>query len=241
MKRLTKPMRPMPDDFPQYAATMGVTKLRAHYGAGLGAIYRWFEQCGIRVDTGRQRPMPDDFKSVGHTMTIGAAASRYRTGERIIMRWHREAGTMPVSQAAERALRAMPIPDDWHHQTSQLTRAELRTLYRVSEWTIDKWLKRTGCKAVPAMTYNPGQPRSNNVTPTRGRAAFAKTERVTGTDDFAADTLRRNRWVVYRCDDRGLANERGKFWRVGNTLATPEQLIARAARYEPQLVERMAE
>lgn len=49
--------------------------------------------------------------------------------------------------------------------------------------------------------------------------------------DEAADALRRERFVVFRCDDRGRADQKGEFWRLGNTLLTPDELLQRAEKY----------
>ena len=49
--------------------------------------------------------------------------------------------------------------------------------------------------------------------------------------DDAADVLRAERWAVYRCDEKGKADLKGRYWRAGNVILSPDDLLAKADRY----------
>ncbi len=55
--------------------------------------------------------------------------------------------------------------------------------------------------------------------------------RASSIYDEAAGVIQRERFAVYRCEDNGKANPNGKFWRVGNVVLTPDELLERAERY----------
>jgi hypothetical protein len=46
----------------------------------------------------------------------------------------------------------------------------------------------------------------------------------------AADVLRRDRWIVFKANDKGRQDAAGKFWVCGRSLLTGEELIERAER-----------
>jgi hypothetical protein len=48
--------------------------------------------------------------------------------------------------------------------------------------------------------------------------------------------------AVYRCTETGRADPKGKFWRFGNAVLTPDELIARAERkgWDPEEWRRVA-
>lgn len=81
--------------------------------------------------------------------------------------------------------------------------------------------------------------RENNLTP----AKYVKpdeerakpnneTRRSSIVYDIAANTLRRERFLVNPCTQYGKYSVNGKFWRVGRNILTPDELLEKAARYD---------
>ena len=122
---------------------------------------------------------------------------------------------------------ARAIPDDFKQTAPLMNKNQLARHYKV-KWsgTIDRWLKEAG---VEARVYIPpakrlsmmGQPRKNDMVP----------ERIKDYDEIAADILRRERFLVNRCNEDGRFNLTGKFWRVGMNIYSKEALIEKAEKY----------
>ncbi len=122
---------------------------------------------------------------------------------------------------------AQPIPEDFAEVAPTMCKYQLLRHYGV-KWsgTIDRWCKESG---VEAKKY---------VAPKRNRLSMmgrvhVPAEFVKPKDEYevAADVLRKERYPVNRCNDNGLYNATGKFWRVGRNVLTPEQLLEKAERY----------
>ena len=69
----------------------------------------------------------------------------------------------------------------------------------------------------------------HSFIPQRGLGNHRSFERAYGPEDQAADVLRRY-GPVYRCDERGRMDTKGKLWRFGMVICDGEELIARADR-----------
>jgi len=122
-----------------------------------------------------------------------------------------------------------PIPDDFAQMARGMTRAELQRHYGV-KWsgTIERWLKDVGVE--PKQYIAKANPIHAMGRP---KPSFQVSKQK---DDYevAADTLRRQRFLVNRCNQDGSYNLTGKYWRVGRNVITASELIEKAARYEPQ-------
>jgi hypothetical protein len=121
---------------------------------------------------------------------------------------------------------AKPLPDDFAQVAPTMTKTQLQRHYGVL-WsgTIDRWLQEAG---VSARRFVPQRNRLSQM----GRVkATPKFERHRDEYEIAADTLRRERFPVNRCNQDGGFNVTGKYWRVGRTVLTNEELIEKAKRY----------
>ncbi len=114
------------------------------------------------------------------------------------------------------------------------TRPALMARYGVNENTIARWVKETGLKRRENTIPRP-RAIANRETADHGRGF-----RATMVADFredtaasrAAEVMRQERWIVYRCDNAGNARQGGAFWRLGTGVRTDAELIERAERVQ---------
>ena len=117
--------------------------------------------------------------------------------------------------------------------------AELARHYGVSYGAMCKTCHRLGVKPIKQTMEQKREvaqracatARASKPMSPRLRTQF-KTSDITNhrpkyQDDLAAEYLRKFTHV-YRCNDRGAPDHKGKFWRYGSTIKTPEELIDRA-------------
>ena len=234
---MPKPLRPVPADFAAFMqAKPSIVAACQHYRTGETVVHRWIEETGARHKRTKGfvgRPVPDDFAEKAKVCPRVKLEQIYGVGHNVIRRWCKIAGVAPLSCVR-------PVPDDFAERAATSLKQQMRVHYNVGHDTIQRWLDEAGIEALqynrPRREKGPrvgSSPRPEPLrsqlkpyTPTQAR------ERHRDRFDMAADDLRRNRWVVYRCDDRGRADLKGKFWRAGNTILTPDELLARAGRYQ---------
>lgn len=176
------------------------------------------------------KPVPADFAEKAATMCAMKLADHYRCGRLTMNRWIAETGIQPAAP-----VRFRPVPADFATLAPNMTKVDLARHYGCARETVRRWLKESGVQSlvfdrVPP-PVNPPR-RLGNVVPTRGKSGLFHGVKVSSIYDEAAATLQRERWVVYRSDEDGKANGSGRFWRMGNLVVTPDELLRRAARYE---------
>lgn len=124
---------------------------------------------------------------------------------------------------------ARPIPSDFAQMAAVMTKADLQKHYRVM-WsgTIDRWLKDTGTQAKQYI------PKANPIHAMGRPKPSFQLSKQKNDYEVAADTLRRQRFLVNRCNEDGSYNLNGKYWRVGRNVITADELMHKASRYEYQ-------
>lgn len=220
---------PIPDDLPQLAGIKTQEALASHYGVSKGLVARWLSNAGLKSAGLPKAPVPDDFAAMARGMSQIALCRHYRRDRKTVVRWLAETGTTYARNTRKKSVakppppvNLRPVPDDFAARAPIMTRSAMRGYYSAASTTIARWLAETGIS-----------PRTVDYRPTRGAAGTNLSGvRVKSIYDDAADALRREHFAVYRCDDRGVADFKGAFWRVGNTLNTPSELLGRAARYQ---------
>lgn len=171
-----------------------------------------------------KRPAPDDLLEIRATLRgTDKMARHYRASSRTVQRWLREAGDAPLRSLPPPANRR-PCPDDFAAQVGGKTVNGLVDHYRTSRDCVERWLAETGLKPLPKAARV-------NLTPTLGRGVNIAAIRTWTIYDDAAAAIQRH-MPVYRCTKTGRADLDGTLWRVGNVICTPDELLARAARYE---------
>lgn len=168
-----------------------------------------------------RRDMPADFPDVCMTMKRFELQKHYGCSSRILMRWFEELGM----RYARRGPGPRPAPHDFAERAPTMTRKALRRHYRTSDELIVRWLEEAGIQPVTR-----AKPKPAAIRPPR-RTYVAVSDRVITIFDEAADVLRRERFAVYRSNERGGADQAGEFWRVGNSVLTPDELLMKADRY----------
>ena len=181
------------------------------------------------------RPIPDDFAALAPTLSKQAALKRWRVAFSTLQRWEQETGSM-----CQRYLRPMrQPPENWAALCAEHTTAELIRILKMDRKVINRIASETGIAPKPYKA--PPRPdarkaaRAITVRPNLGQMGMTRVfhgdNRVKSLWDEAADTLRAERWTVYRCNDRGAYDVKGKFWRAGNAILTPDELLRRADKY----------
>lgn len=225
----------MPADFRQVAEAMKCrVALMAHYRASLTTINRWISRTGAKLPSRYGTPIPADLAEQAAKVHIAALARHYDVGEKVVVRWLGLTGVKAAKPAPEANPRFRATPQDFLEQAGQLTLTGLRYHYDVSPETIKRWCRETGARPQRPIRIPPPPPKPRKATVhTMGISSnITASRRASTVHDIAADTLRRERFPVYRCDERGRADIAGTFWRVGMTVLDDDQLLAKAARYE---------
>lgn len=227
---------PAPADLAEMVAKLSVKKaLMRHYNVTQKVIYRWASEAGLTLNDGRSAPRdcrqaPDDFAARAPTMSKEALRAHYRVGPRVLERWFAEKGVQPSSATKPRRV----LPQGFAKIAPTMVFQDLMAHYSVSKVVISRWLEETGTR--PLQLVRTALPKRRpvrghmNLTPTGGRGVNFAHVRQSSIHEDAADDLRRDRWAVHRCDERGRYEQAGNFWRVGNVVCTPDDLLERAER-----------
>ena len=219
--------RAAPADFAEMARRFNQNELTAHYKAGWLTVARWIEQTGIQPLKARKvpvnrKPLPADFAQLAPTMFHYELKRHYQAKCDTIKRWLKETGTTPRHYISPNR---KPVPDDFAQIAPGLHRAAIERHYGVNAEIVRRWISESGvtpatAKPIKGLGLRNGRPHVVGVS--RGKTMF----------DCAADTLRRERFTVYRSNERGGFAPDGEFWRVGMSVLTCDELLMRAAKYE---------
>lgn len=222
--------RPMPYDFAVKAREFdrSMSKLVRHYSAGANAVARWMKEAGIPTLKVVKRSPPADFALIAPTMVISALVFHYRADDATVKRWVSETGVVPKARGRG-GKQPKPAPEDFAQIAPTKGIVALAEHYGISHKTIKRWINETGIQAKPCNRGPVTAKAKQNIARILPRQ-IVQTRTSTIYDD-AADTLRRERFPVNRCNERGGFDPKGKFWRVGWSVLTNDELLDRAARY----------
>lgn len=219
-------IRERPADFDMMLARLKTTSaLAKHYQAGWSCLARWLDRPQTRA-----LPPPDDIAERAATMHLEALARHYGVLPNKVKRWCLIAGVTPATARAS----TYAIPDDFAEIAPATSQVLLAAQYGVARSVIRRW-----CQVVGVQTCGQGlTPRQRRLPrPTLDRMGKAWTfsqsaKPVRTIYDEAAATLQSERFIVYRADERGRADPKSELWRVGNTVLTGDELLAKAHRFE---------
>lgn len=172
------------------------------------------------------RAIPSDFAEKAKTMCRNQLVKHYRTSDKAVGRWADECGVHPLK------VMMRPAPADWEQLCAKHTAAELRRLLQADIKVIKRWIKETEIEPVPFDRKGIIPPnRRPNLLKQMGtpHKAIIRDKPRSIWDD-AADVLR-HYGPVYRCDENGKADQKGRYWRAGMAILTPDDLLSRADRY----------
>lgn len=220
-----KPRRPIPADFVEIAKGKSIESLTRIYVANRDTVKRWVRETGavVLVYEGptNTRAIPDDFAVNMVGKSIRTLAHEYGVHRRTVSKWIGQSGLKKAWGDKGRT-----IPDDFPAMARSMCKAHLARHYGVGMACLERWIKETGANPIKGgfvgSIHRMG--RSHKVS--------INTVRNTSIYDDAADTLRRERFPVNRCNERGGFDHNGKLWRVGWSVLTGDELLARAAKYQ---------
>lgn len=172
------------------------------------------------------RAMPADFPERAPQMSREELCRFYSASNRSIAHWVQQSGVKTRGNVGNPSWNKRPLPDDFAEIAPKLSKNALRRRYNCSGEILNRWLAEAG---VSAREYDPKQAAGLNLVPV-GKINLAATSKT--IFDCAADVLRRERFTVYRCDDRGRFDLKGEYWRIGFSVLTGDELLERAAKYE---------
>ena len=177
-----------------------------------------------------KRAMPDSFVSFARGKNCYQLVQHYRTSEKVVRRWADEVG---ISLSNGR--NGHPVPDKWEELAAVNTIVDLQRMFNVDRKVIKRWMAETEIEPVPfnrkgiiPVNRKPKSERAFKVMGSPHKAIINTRPRSIWDD--AADVLRRF-FPVYRCDEKGRADLKGRYWRVGMVILTPDDLLARADKY----------
>jgi len=178
-----------------------------------------------------KRAMPDSFVSFARGKNCYQLVQHYRTSEKVVRRWADEVG---ISLSNGR--NGHPVPDKWEELAAVNTIVDLQRMFNVDRKVIKRWMVETEIEPVPfnrkgiiPVNRKPKSERAFKVMGSPHKAIINTRPRSIWDD--AADVLRAERWAVYRCDEKGRADMKGRYWRAGMVILTPDDLLARAEKY----------
>jgi len=237
--------KPAPADFAQWAAVEGWNALRKRYQQSTPTLQRWIEETGVVrpvLKGGRvKRDVPADFAQMSETHSNTELMAHYACGSEMLYRWRKESGAKRRDK--------MIIPDDFAEVWQGKGVLQLAAHYKRNHSTISAWIKKLGLVRPRGRTLTQQAARpiaaskavKTPVSPSCAPSRFIKpdafrtapvdrVQRDMSPAGLAADTLRRDRWTVFRCDEKGKASPDGTMWMCGRVLCTADELIERAER-----------
>ncbi len=173
----------------------------------------------------RKRQMPQDFTQVMTAMPRHDLAAHYKASYSTIQRWIGETGQDVSFRKGIPARNRRPVPDDWAERAPAMTKHALKLHYGAGDTVIDRWAAETGVSpkvyVASGVLGRMGRRHRANLAVTQSKSLY----------DEAADELRRERFPVNRCNEKGLFDPQGDLWRVGWSILTADELLIRAAKY----------
>lgn len=176
------------------------------------------------------RAIPSDFAQKAKTMCRNQLVKHYRTSDKVVRRWADEVG---ISLSNGR--NGHPVPEKWEELAAVNTIVDLQRMFNVDRKVIKRWMVETEIEPVPfnrkgiiPVNRKPKSERAFKVMGSPHKAIIRDKPRSIWDD--AADVLR-HYGPVYRCDEKGKADQKGRYWRAGMVILTPDELLARADRY----------
>ncbi len=175
------------------------------------------------------RPIPEGFAEVVNDFTIKQLCVKFGAGRETVIRWLAEC---PVKRTLMKGGKdIVEMPADFPVVQAGRTVMELCAHYGRNKHVVRRWLADLG---ISRSEVRRAKRVVKIVTPTRSvhpiTAPLDKTQRDVSPAGIAADDLRRDRWVVYRCDPDGRANPAGTHWMCGRVILTSDELMERAER-----------
>ena len=221
-------------DLAERAKTMTAAQLARHYGIGHQAISRHLQRAGLTAQ--RHTPAADisetpNILEMAKVLHLAALARHYGMTPKKMAYRVKVLGIRPAPKPAQKGSTKAVADEkyaDLAERAKEMHMSALARHYSVTAATMTKTLRKRGIVPAVAPRYIP--------RPSAKRAATYKfiphatpftDRRVKSSADLAAEFLQRE-CAVYHCDDIGRPDPKGKFYRRGRAVLTPDEVIARA-------------
>ena len=221
-------------DLTENAKTMTGAQLARHYGIGHQAISRHLKRAGLTAQ--RHAPVTNiedmpDIMEKAKVLHLAALARHYGLTAKKMAYRVKVLGIKPAPKPAQFGTTKSVADDKYADLAERAKEMHARALarhYGVTAPTITKTLRKRGIVAAPPPKYIP-RPNAKRTLPYKfiPRATPFTDTRIKTHADLAAEFLQRE-CAVYHCDEDGRANPKGKFYRRGRAVLTPDEVIARA-------------
>jgi hypothetical protein len=179
------------------------------------------------------RPIPDDFDAIQNRHTIAELRVIYSASSCTISRWFRLSGAVHDRARKPAPPKAPRAPKGFAAYAAVESKAALMARYEIAHKRLTDWLAEVGVTP-PLWKADARKPRVKTVSFGRMGRLPHVSERVAVTSiyeqarDYLATALR---CPIYRCDfPSGSPNQTGHYWRVGNVIVPPADLLDRAKR-----------
>mgnify|MGYP003500746558 FL=1 len=212
---------PVPADFPE---RMNATRpeLCKHYLVHKDVISHWRKLSGYVCQYQTALVMPPEFAALADKMSLAALAARFKIGKITAAKWRKKLG---INIAP---CKPFVAPEGFVEFMAGHILAEAAAHYGASQDSIYRYCKRHN---IP-FARKPNTFQQKPFAGSWGKAKAAPlNQRSYGIHDEAVDLLRRYRWTVYRCDERGRQKDNGTLFRVGNVVCDGDELLVRADKY----------
>lgn len=234
-------------DFETFAAVEPPAALAKRYGLTPSCIYRRLREIGqAPVQRVRTRAAPDDFAALAPTFTLHDACKHWRASHHTAKGWYRAAGIEPARRVYPKTIRQprrpKGPPENFATVARDMTLAEAAKHFGISIKRAMRYKRELGMGVAKehgrraSQPFRRAMPERASVRPYRGKkmAALAS-QRDDSHAGQAADFMRRRGWVVFRVDDRGQPNAKGRRFQVGRLTLSIDELIemAETKGFEP--------
>lgn len=231
----------IPSDLPEISTRLNRDDVALHYGVSTMTVSRWRKKLGIKPMRRRDvRRAPDNFAVIASGLSYRQAQERWKISRGRAVAWYLEAGLRPRRVRSD----AAPPPKGFAEFVAGKAIGPLAAHYGKHHMVIRRWLRVCGItppaydqrgvkrprQSKPFVRSVPERkpaPKGRTVLPAAARQAALPS----GREEEAAQHLRRTYPSVFHCNETGRADLKGKFWRCGNAVLTPEEMIERAVRH----------
>lgn len=201
-----RPLRARPEGFDERAPNMTYAQIRQEWGCSSECVRRWLADIGIERSATRKEPIPEGFAEVAAKWTSAQLQEHFGLSCHVVARMRRTLGINVEHRAPAR-----PIPLGFREVARTMSAAFLCDRFGAGLDTVRRWRAELGIVVTP------------------GRKAPVRAPTARGPEDMAANYLRRT-CPVYRCRGDGQQDQRGKHWRYGRSVLTPDEMVSLARR-----------
>ena len=221
-------------DLAKNAKTMTAAQLARYYGVGHQAISRHLQRAGLTAQ--RHTPAADisetpNILEMAKVLHLAALARHYGMTPKKMAYRVKVLGIRPAPKPAQLGSTKAVVDEkyaDLAERAKEMHVSALARHYGVTAPTMTKTLRKRGIVAAKPPKYIP-RPNAKRAAPYKliPHATPFTNRRVKSSADLAAEFLQRE-CAVYHCDDIGRPDPKGKFYRRGRAVLTPDEVIARA-------------